>query len=178
MTPTSPIGSPKANKRRQGFTLLELMVVLVIITLVTGTVMVSLEPMLADARIHGASRSVIAAFNYARSFAVAHQSDTWVYFQLSPGGLDVRASTTDDQGQSTITPVTTPAGRFRQLPDGIDIVLVDKPEAPGADPTVQFTADGQAEHVRVTLEDGKGRQQCITLDPVTGRCVVEDVQGI
>ena len=176
--PTSSTGMNRRPPRRAlGYTLIELMVVLTIVVLLAGTVVVSMTPALTDARLRAAGRMVIAAFHYARSYAVIHRADTWVTFEMDKNGLGVRTRDRDAETGEVLDEMialTTTAGRYRRLPEGIAIVAVDKPDAPGSEPTVQFNQFGAAQQAQVTLDDGHGRQRIITLDAITGRCVVEN----
>ena len=160
---------------KRGFTLLELMVTLFIMVLFTGVVAVSLGPALEDARLGGGTRMVLAALRSARDYAVAHQTDTAVHLGDEANGVGVYIREVDDDGVESWRPLTTPAGRTRPLPAGIEIVDITDSEAgrnTEHDPGVNFTALGRGEDVRITLRDQKQRTRTIVVDGLTGQCEV------
>lgn len=55
---------------RAGFTLIEIMVVIVVLAIVVGTIAPSLGPIAGDAQLRAATRDVIAALRYARAESV------------------------------------------------------------------------------------------------------------
>jgi len=180
---------------------LELTVVLFVIALMSGVVAISFRPYLAEARLRSSTSMVIAALRYARSYAIAHRTDAAVAFDIAPPRLSVLAPHTDTTGteletgtdtsaDETWSVVTTEAGRYRSLPDGISITI-GHPESldlystgdaatdvtgsaatgDGTDQeTVTFTALGQAEDFSITLHDENDKQRVILVDAITGQC--------
>ena len=179
--PTSTTGSKGLHGKR-GFTLLELMVTLAIMVLMSGVVMVAIEPALEDARLRAATSLVIAQLQYARSYAITNHTDAAVFFDPERHGLSVQArAQTDDSANTdsanTWNVVTTQAGRFRTLPEGVNIADIshfDETEqsVSANEVDVSFSALGQAEDMRVILRDARGNQRIITVDGVTGRCEI------
>lgn len=55
---------------RAGFTLIEIMVVIVVLAIVVGTIAPSLGPIAGDAQLRAATRDLIAALRYARAESV------------------------------------------------------------------------------------------------------------
>ncbi|MHB9132114.1 MAG: GspH/FimT family pseudopilin [Armatimonadota bacterium] len=175
--PISPIGKAinrSGWRRTRGFSLIELMVVLAIMVIIGSAALVSMAPALAEARLRSGCRNTIAACHYARSYAVSHRTDAWVAFDITNNGLEVTSRRRDEENQDQMVTDTTTAGHFRRLPQGVKIIMVDKPNAPGSEPTIQFDQTGRAEQAQITLEDERGRQRIITLDALTGRCTVEN----
>lgn len=72
--PQPPLPNPEsrfcARKRVHGFTLVELMAVIVLIAIATATVTFSFSKSLNSARIRGASRDLVAALRYTRGQAI------------------------------------------------------------------------------------------------------------
>lgn len=151
------------------------MVTLFIMVLFTGVVAVSLRPALEDARLGGGARMVLAALRCARDYAVAHQTDTAVHLGDEAGGVGVYIREVEEDGAESWRPLTTPAGRPRPLPVGIEVVGVTDPTADEGtehDPGVNFTALGRGEDVSITLRDPKQRTRVIVVDGLTGQCEV------
>ena len=165
-----------ATGNRGGFTLLELLVVLVIMVMMTGIVAVSLRPALEEARLRSAARMVIASLRSARSYAISHRTMTAAVVDMDHPGLLVQARENELEGEENWHEITTPAGRFRSLPAGIDIVYVsgtgaeqDKGEA-----TVTFSPFAIIDSASFVLQDPGGRERTIQVDGVTGRCSLAD----
>jgi prepilin-type N-terminal cleavage/methylation domain-containing protein len=173
----------KRRSRQPAFTLLELMVVMFIMVVLTGVVAVSLAPALRGARLGSGTRMVLAALRCARDYALAHQTDAAVHLGDEAGGVAVYIRERDEEsGEDTWRPLTTPAGRRRPLPEGIEVVEVVNPEADAGsgaahDPGVTFTALGKGEELRITLRDPRGRTRIIEVDGLTGRCAVAEVDA-
>lgn len=149
------------------------MVVLVLVVLMSAVVVVSMSPALSDARLRSGSRIVVSMLKYARSYAVAHQTQARVAFDRQENGLVVEAVALDEKDEKVLTPVTTSVGRYRRLPNGVRIVAVDKPGTDEQEDYVGFTEAGKSETATVVIADAKDRQRRITVDAITGRCEIE-----
>lgn len=200
LMPTSLTGN------RHGFTLLELLVVLFIMAVMSAVVAASIGPAVAEARLRAATSMMVAQLQYARSYAVISCAPAAVLFDATHHGVTVISATQDTSGSTTWQTVTTQAGRFRPLPDGIvitDISLDDAQlealtpdaanpftEAPiitgvtTSDGTTEdgqyitFTPLGQGEDATITLQDANGKLRIIQVDAITGRCeITTNVNG-
>jgi len=171
---TLPTGKPR------GFTLLELLVVLFMMILMSGIVVAAMGPALADAKLRAGARTLIAALRYARSYAITYQAETEVVIDTERRGVSISTHTTDAQGAPIVRPVTTPAGRFRALPEGLTVAVKQastSTDTPGelSTITITFSVLGQAaQDTLITVSDPKGRQRVIHLDALTGRCDCQD----
>jgi len=186
----------KRERCKPGFTLLELLVALAIMTIMSGVVVASMWPALSEARLRSGASMTLGALRYARSYAVTHRTRAAVEFDTRNQGVSVLIPETDDNGDESWRVLTTPAGRYRALPDGVFIAQIERPQtaqiavAPPATAddereTVTFSALGQAEGVRVILEDERkirpevehGIRRTIQVDAITGRCELVDEQA-
>ncbi len=192
--------STTGNNRR-GFTMIELLVVLAILLIMGGIVALAIPPALCEARLRASTLAVIAQLQFARSYAVANQTEAAVEFDGQDNGSAVVMDAPDRDGNSVWQAVTTPAGRYRSFPDGIAINSVSvnntgdtpsglvvapvnsKPESnktySRADAQyVTFSALGQAEAATIVLQDAQGAQRTLQVDALTGRCDVVDKNGV
>lgn len=158
-----------------GFTLLELLVVLVIITVLSGMVMVAVWPALDAARLRSGARTVIAALRYARSHAVSQQVETTVVFDTLRRGVYVQLLTAEEEEPHVLS---TQAGRFRALPEGVTYKAIFRPEENEEtlpeQVTVTFSVIGEAEDVSIVLGDERGHQRVLQVDAITGQVEIED----
>ena len=169
----SPVG-----RIERGFTLLELLVVLAIMVILSGVVMATLGPALADARVRASTAQVIAALRYARSHAVSHRTEAAVIFDTERSGISVDERATDAEGVESWQAIGTQGGRFRLLPGGITIAEVTHANTADEDKdgiAVVFSPSGQGEDARITLRDAGGIQRVIVVDAITGRCEIASV---
>jgi len=150
------------------------MVVMVILVLMCSVVAISMRPALGDARLRSACRVVSSMLNYARSYAVTRQTYTRVEFDRAKNGLRVLAHVRDQNGEESLRPVTTQSGRFRLLPRGVVLSGVHTLGIEEERNLVGFSPLGQADETIITLQDGRGRQQVITVDSITGRAAVAE----
>jgi prepilin-type N-terminal cleavage/methylation domain-containing protein len=166
VTPTLRTGS------KQGFTTIELMVVMVIIALMSGLVVVSMGPALRDARLRTGCRIVASAMVYARSYAVTHRTNARVMLDKPTGAVWVLAQVTDERGETSLRPVLTQPGRRHKLPQGVKIANVRKPGIDEEEDFVSFTQLGQSEDAAILIEGPTGKERIVTVDSITGRCAV------
>lgn len=181
--PTSRTGRIR-ERCKPGFTLLELLVTLGIMTVMSGVVLASMWPALSDARLRSSASIILGALRYARSYAVTHRTRAAVEFDTRAQGVSVLILETEENGEESWRMLTTPAGRYRALPDGVFIADIERSEteqnaaAPAAGDdgreTVTFTVLGQAEDARVILEDERGNRRIVQVDAITGRCELVD----
>ena len=141
--------------RREGFTLVELILVLAILAMLAALVAPSYSRTVASARLRTAASDVRSTFARARALAVASARERSVVFDLSRGEFGV------DNEAARLLPETIRLGavlpggdrrdqgsvRFRFFPDG----------------------GGEAAEISVTAQDGGALR--VTVDPLTGLSV-------
>jgi general secretion pathway protein H len=125
-TPTSTAGSNSGPRRAGGFTLVELLVVLVIASLVLALVGTSISRSISGAEMRTASREVAASLRYTRTRAILTKSEKVFLVDTEartyqaadretetlPEGMNVELNT----ARSELTSET--AGGIRFFPDG------------------------------------------------------------
>ena len=122
-------------KRTAGFTLIEVLVVLVMLAVLAGTVAFNMSGSLKSAKIRGASKDLVAALRYTRSQAVIKHSEQ----QLM---IDVTEKSYQAPGRPKVV-----------LPEGMELkVFAAETEVPSDDKAgFRFFSDGSSTGGRVTL---------------------------
>jgi general secretion pathway protein H len=144
----------------RGFTLLELLVVMVIIAAIVGLVVPRFGAALPGVELRGAARDVASALRFARGRAIATRGDVAVVF-------DVNARTYRIEG--------VPGERERAFGDAITVGLLTgrselRSESVGA---ISFFPDGSSTGGRVTLRSGE-RAFEVDVEWLTGRVSILD----
>ncbi len=135
----------RRDRGQDGFTLIEIAVVLVIIALAYGLVTPAFSSFVAGTRLESAARDMALALREARSTAIVTGRE--LQFQIEPA---------------------TPGWRFGDRHGTFDRDVTVTLETLADDPGIAFYADGHSTGGRVRLEsDGRGR--IIEIHWLTGR---------
>jgi len=153
------------RKTENGFTLLELIVVLLIICLVMGISYPSMMRGSSMLNLQTASRDVLNTFRFARLKAVSEQTTMLLVIDRSERRLELA----NVFGESM---------RAYTLPHGINIQRMERSGGEVTDSvmTVRFAPNGNLENVGIRLAaDNGGRRMQIVSDPLGGGARVEPV---
>ena len=150
-TQTSPIG----KKFQRGFTLLEMLVTLTIVSLLISISVPIYTRTVPRLKVMSATHKLATELRRAHSVATTQKRDTYIVFHPSE-------------------PSYTSGGNAEGL--AVDISLETSPDAqaaPTQDQTVHFYPDGSATPVLITLSN-EGRQSHIQIDGFTGRISTDE----
>jgi len=149
---------PCALKASKGFTLIELIVVLVIMTLGMAAVGVNFSSGSDSTELKAAARDVVSALRYARGQALMAHEETTVAFDLE---------------ENTYT--VSNRDKIYAIPNTIDLTVVTaQSELTGqGQGSIRFFADGSSTGGRVTLERGHSKWQ-IDINWLTGQIELDD----
>ena len=158
---TLSVGSEAPGLRRRrsgGFTLVELLVVLVIAALLISVIPPLFSAAIPGVQLKGAARELAAALRYARGRAVARQ-------ETSAVTLDVEARQYRVSGR----------GQSFSLPKNLELELfaARSEQTGGSAAGIRFYPDGSSTGGRVTLSAGE-RAYKVDVDWLTGRVKVLD----
>ncbi|WP_068171323.1 prepilin-type N-terminal cleavage/methylation domain-containing protein [Neokomagataea thailandica] len=149
--------SGSGGGREAGFTLLEMLVVLVIVGLLIGLVLTR-GPLRSDAMTFSDGRlRVVSALQAARRDAVLQGHDVMMQVDVPSRTVSVM-----DGGHVRVEPLVTPVG----LSSDQSVERI----------TEHFSADGTADGMPIVLRYGRFRAR-ITLSPMTGRVMVQNYGG-
>jgi general secretion pathway protein H len=149
-----------------GFTLLELLVVVLVVSLALGLAYPALSRGSAAIRLRTTARDILNTFRYAREKAVTEQTGMRVAVDRDKQELVL----TDDFGEGS---------RRYVLPKDVRIERLAIAGAEVADGPllVRFIPNGSSDEAEVLLRSKTGSSLRVLTDPITGGARVESGQG-
>jgi prepilin-type N-terminal cleavage/methylation domain-containing protein len=145
-----------------GFTLIEVMLVVVIILIAAGIAVPKFKGTFTSTQMTEATRSTVRIARYARSVSILKQSTCTLRFETNRLVLV--------SGTNAVTEA------FRKLPEDIDISrfenLADKPGVPDSLREVKFYPAGMNDGFKVTLAAGENRRATVVCNPISGKITV------
>jgi general secretion pathway protein H len=158
--PESRVPNPGRATRACGFTLLEMLVVIVLVGLAAVAVSVSVTRGLAGARVRAASSELAGALRATRAQAIVHANEQT---------FDVDTRANSYQGASH---------RDVALPKGLKVSITSAKEDRPDDHTgrIRFFPDGSSTGGRITLKAGQ-REWHVNVSWLTGEVRVVDAAG-
>jgi general secretion pathway protein H len=144
-------GRTAVARGERGFTLLELIVVLLIAGWIVSLVIPSVSATLESERLRSATADVRSTFTLARTLAASSGRERAVIFSLDRGAYEV-------------------GGKERQVPEGVmfDSIRTGGETVDHGEVRIMFFPDGSAEEAEVVLASRGGGRMRVTLDPLTG----------
>lgn len=144
----------------RGFTLVELMVVLVIIALVMGLVATSMSRSISGAEAREASRKLVTSLRYTRARAIIRKSEQ--VFRVNTETRSYQAP-----GRKKIT-----------LPEGVDVTITTARSELTSEAVagIRFFPDGGSTggHIELTVND---REYRVNIAWLTGEASLEKLEG-
>ncbi len=160
MTPRGPVrslpGPAQGPRSARGFTLVEVLVVMIIIALVLGLVGTSLSRSISGAEAREAARNMVAAIRYTRTQAILKKSEQQFVIDLEAGSYAA-------PGRKTVV-----------LPEGVDMQLTTAASEVVAENVgaIRFFPDGGSTGGRVDL-NVNGREYVVHVAWLTGKARLE-----
>jgi type II secretion system protein H len=176
--------APSSSGRRAGFSMIELMVVLAIVSIFAGMVIPSLGGTFKGALLRGTTRKLVAVLNLAGSLAITTGRVHRVRLDPREGRFWVDARAPSDAAD--YAPVSNVPGSAGRLDGRIRIEVGAPTEfrdgeragaVSGAEHEVRailFRPDGTTEGRPIRLADDEGFVMIVRTHPVTGRIRVID----
>jgi len=183
-------GAPNKNRFRGGFTLVEMLVVIVIVSIMSVAIVTEMHGTFQDALLRSTSRELAGAFNVASSRAISvnrpyrilfdRVSHRYLLERSRRGGTDFFPAKDTLGGSGVIDSRIT----FKILEPGLN-----SPDDAGVEPSgnsgdqggflsvlgeesVTFYADGTADERQIELADRDGFRLALRINPVTSRVKV------
>jgi type II secretion system protein H len=187
MQPTVRAIKPGPARVAGGFTLIELMVVMVLIGILTAMIIPEMRGTYEDALLRSTSRELVNVFQLAYSRAVSHNQIHRVRLQESSGRYLIETRAGASHGNEFL-PVRDLAGAKGKLDARISLAVrrlgEDSSEPAAAEPrsgplpdssaaagesTISFYPDGTADGTEVELRDRQGFRLVLRINRVTAR---------
>jgi type II secretion system protein H len=176
---------------RAGFTLMELMVVLVLIGIVTAMIIPEMKGTFQDALLRSTGRELISAFNLTSSQAVSLNQLHRVRLDPSTGRYLVERRVFE-KGQEDFVPARDLPGGAGELDSRIAIEVRKPGETPSGaseggpaaaesdaqsqDVVFAFYPDGTADAGEILLRDRDGFQLALRINPITARTHIVELE--
>jgi general secretion pathway protein H len=152
--------------RNQGFTLLEILIVVLLLSLALAVTYPSISRGSTALHLRATGRDILNTFRYAREKAVTEQTGMLVAVDKEKQELIL----SNDLGQGS---------RMYRLPDDVKIqrIALGGTEVLEGPMAVRFLPNGSADGAEVLLKSDKDSFLRIVTDPITGGARIESNRG-
>lgn len=147
-------------RTQRGFTLIEIIAVMVLLTIVATVVAMSFSKSMSSAKIEAASRDLVAALRYTRGQAIVHGAQAAL-------DIDLERNTYQAPGKAIV-----------QMPKDMHMQLVtaEIEQTGSTSGRIRFFADGASTGGHITVFLGQRRWQ-INVSWLTGQVSREELAG-
>jgi type II secretion system protein H len=174
---------PSRIRHARGFSLVELMVVIVLISIMTALIVPEMRGTFADATLRSGARKLVDALTLANSRAVSLGQVHRVRFDEANGKYVLeRGARSGERAFVEVDDVSTAKGalddsvklqiRKTDLADAPDLAPLIHEAEPQSRQTISFYADGSADGADILLRDRHGFELRLNISRITGRIEV------
>jgi len=193
--PATQHAMPHRRTRARGFTLVELMVVIVIIGIMSAMIIPEMRGSYQDALLRSTSRRLVDVCSLASSRAITLHQPQRVRLDTKAGRYYIERADRDTQGASGFARVRELPGGDGELDPRISIAIRKRGEegtssserraAPDfgdasanlvAAGAIGFFADGTAEAAEILLQDQEGFRLSLRINPTTARVHIAQLE--
>ncbi|MCC6682019.1 MAG: GspH/FimT family pseudopilin, partial [Phycisphaeraceae bacterium] len=165
------------RKSKIGFTLVEILVVIVIISVLSGMIMPQLSGQRGSAEMRSAAIQLYTAARYAHEQAVLRSNTVRLLFDTIDNSYRIQVENPEAEDESEpFEDITTGPIKPTKLPDSLQFgSLLIEPVQRSVTPEIAicFYSDGSADPAAIEITDGR-RSRSLLVFPYTGRCEMID----
>ena len=171
--PTSSIG-------KRGFTLVELIVVVAVVSVLAGMIAPRIYGRRGSARLRESSRRFLATARYARDFAATRRSKCRLTIDTKEQGYTLTRQKDAEHNPNEFVPLEASLARPQRLPDGLRFGSLRIEPGPGMTEHgtghyIDFDPTGRADAAVIEITDGPGVYSVLVMS-CTGRAKL--VEGL
>jgi prepilin-type N-terminal cleavage/methylation domain-containing protein len=155
------------GRRATGFTLIELMVVIVIISIVSAVIIGEMGGTFHDALLRSTGRQLLNVFSVASSRAISQDRMHLVRFDAATGKYAV-----ETRRHGELVPVESVGGSEGKIDAHIAVRFLGE----GLNDSVSFYPDGTADDREIELRDPEGFGIALRVNPITSRVQIIELE--
>jgi prepilin-type N-terminal cleavage/methylation domain-containing protein len=168
----------RATRKRGGFTLIELIAVVVIMGLIAMVTVTRLDFLVPKYRLRGAAREVGSLLGLGKAHAASNGKDVFFEVDLARGAYWLlapfpKAEPGDERGVIDVhsRPLEYQPIFEQTLPDSIqftDVILGDKDKSNNGRSRVRISALGSSGHIILNMRNDEGKEISVRMNGFTG----------
>lgn len=167
-----------SRARRGGFTLVELIAVVVIVGLMAMVTVTRLDFLVPKYRLRGAARDVGSVLGLGKAHAASNGKDVYFEVDLARGAYWLLAAFPKQEPgdeyrleQVAARPLEYQPVFQRELPDGIqftDVILGDRDKADTGRARARLSSLGSSSHIILNMRNDEGKEISLKMNGFTG----------
>jgi type II secretion system protein H len=179
----------RTSPRKLGFTLIELMVVIVLIAIMTAVILPEMKGTYEDALLRSTARKLVDVFNVANSHAIALNQIHRVRLDRRNGRYFIETRNAERGTRNSEVPggegtfdtrisveIRNVAEDSADPVENAATVAADEFRNRATDGAISFYADGTADAQEILLRDRQGFRLVLRINPITARVHIIELE--
>ncbi len=162
---------PDYKIKNKGFTLIELILVLLIIGLGTAFIVPTVANSLVNLKLKAATRRLSTVLRYARSRAISSKETMYVVIDIDNASYATQVPNPEASAEELPGSIAFPKNiRFKEVRVGEEVQTSGKIQ-------LLFYPKGNTSGGEIVLENNRGRMYKITIDPILGKVKITSLES-